>query len=130
MAPANANRRAGDAAARESKRLGRLNAPRDSTAESHFASGPSDARRYAERALERECAELAATPSGRNDRLNRAAFAIGRLVGAGKLLRHEAEEQLIASAMANGYVAKDGMTATRATIKSGLDKGELHPREI
>ena len=50
---------------------------------------------YGASALERECREMAATGTGRNDRLNRAAFAIGHLVGAGEIERQVAERQTL-----------------------------------
>jgi hypothetical protein len=83
---------------------------------------------YARAAVDRECADIAATESGRNERLNRGAFALGQLVGAGLLQRREAEEGLLAAAEMNGYVAKDGNAAARSTIKSGLDRGQQKPR--
>jgi hypothetical protein len=85
---------------------------------------------YIGAALERECADVAATRSGRNDRLNRAAFALGQFVGSGALPRGDAEARLFAAAQACGYVATDGAVAARTTIRSGLDKGERAPREV
>jgi hypothetical protein len=85
---------------------------------------------YAKAALDLECSELARTTSGRNERLNRAAFAMGQLVGAGVLDRALAEELLFGGAEACGYVNKDGAVAARATIRSGLDRGERNPRDI
>ena len=83
---------------------------------------------YARVALKSECLELAAATSGRNDQLVRSSFSIGQLVGAGLLPRHEVEEQLLAAATANGYVGKDGISAAKATIKSGLEAGMKEPR--
>ena len=83
---------------------------------------------YGQAALDRECAELSATSAGRNARLNRAAFSLGQLVGAGKIERGDAEHRLIMAAGASNYIAKDGYAAARATIKSGLDRGEQEPR--
>ncbi|ACA15749.1 RecA-family ATPase-like protein [Methylobacterium sp. 4-46] len=91
-------------------------------------SRPSSDESYAQAALDRECEGLAATRSGRNNQLNLAAFNIGQLVGAGKLDRNSAERCLFEAATANGYVQKDGAAAARATIRSGLSKGELEPR--
>ena len=85
---------------------------------------------YAQAALDQECARLARTTSGRNQQLNASAFSLGQLVGAGVLDRRVVEHHLLRAAEACGYVAKDGTAAARATIRSGLDRGERHPREI
>jgi hypothetical protein len=53
-------------------------------------------RRYVQRAIEDECMALASTPEGsRNERLNRAAFALARFVGTG-----EADAASVARALA------------------------------
>jgi hypothetical protein len=84
---------------------------------------------YAEAALAQECAKLAGTTSGRNNQLCASSFAMGQLADAG-LDRQRAEERLFIAAQANGYVAKDGAAAARATIRSGFDAGVLQPRSI
>ena len=81
-------------------------------------------------ALERECTKLAATTAGRNSQLNKSAFALGGLVGAGELDRAQAEEALFSASQQNSYVAKDGAAPARATIKSGLDAGARQPRVL
>lgn len=86
--------------------------------------------RYASTALERELAELATTGHGRNNGLNKASRALGQLVGAGVLEESEVKARLYEAAMANGYVAKDGPAATRATIASGFAAGLKTPRQI
>jgi hypothetical protein len=83
---------------------------------------------YARAALDRECVELARTNAGRNDQMNRAAYALGQFVGADRLDRWEVERRLFDAAQANGYVAKDGAEQARATIRSGIEKGRLEPR--
>src|SRR5262249_7024752 len=85
---------------------------------------------YVTAALARECAEVAATRAGRNDRLNRAAFALGQFVAGGELDRGHAEHCLFQAALACGYVASDGALAARTTIRSGLDKGARSPRRV
>ena len=85
---------------------------------------------YAGAVLVRECDDLARTSAGRNEQLNRAAFVLGQFVGAGALDLRTVEHHLLQAAEANGYVAKDGMAAARATVRSGLDRGSRHPREI
>jgi hypothetical protein len=84
---------------------------------------------YAGAALAQECAKLAGTTSGRNNQLYASSFAMGQLADAG-LDRQDAEERLFIAAQANGYVAKDGAAAARATIRSGFDAGVLQPRSI
>ena len=85
---------------------------------------------YAEAALAQECAKLAGTTSGRNQQINASSFSMGQLVGSGVLDRRMVEARLFSAAQANGYVAKDGASAARATIKSGLDAGALQPRVL
>lgn len=104
---------------------GTLSAEHASQAEHSRASST----RYAEAALRSECAELGHTATGRNHRAFRAAVAMGRFVGAGLLFRTAVESALFDAQVANGYVAKDGAIAARSTIKSGLDRGILDPRE-
>jgi Bifunctional DNA primase/polymerase, N-terminal len=56
----------------------------------------------------------------RNDGLNIAGFCLRELIGDGTISAAAAEELLFDVAMLNGYVAKDGVAAARATIRSGL----------
>jgi hypothetical protein len=56
----------------------------------------------------------------RNDTLNRIAFLFRELIGAGVITRDAAESMLIGAATLNGYVAKDGLAAAIATIRSGF----------
>lgn len=73
-------------------------------------------------------AELVAVtraPAGtRNDRLNRAAFAVARASIAGRIDPTHARTQLEAAALSAGLT----ITETRATIASGWAKGLLSPR--
>ena len=67
------------------------------------------------------------TPEGsRNDRLNRAAFSLGTLVGAGALRRAEAEGALLSAAAVAGLPPAE---AAR-TVASGLDAGAERPRYL
>jgi hypothetical protein len=68
------------------------------------------------------------TREGRNDTINRIAFLFRTLIAEGVIEPAAAEELLFASAVACGYVAKDGAPAARATIASGLglQAQELH----
>ena len=85
---------------------------------------------YARTALIDECGAVARTSSGRNNRLNQAAFSLGGLVASGLLDESEVEQALFQAAQASGYVAKDGPSATHKTIRSGLAKGKLEPRQV
>jgi len=83
--------------------------------------------RYAHKALADELAKLARTPEGqRNAQLNQSAFALGQLVGAGALDRGSVEAGLSGVAAVIGL----GEAETRATLKSGLDRGISEPRTL
>lgn len=90
------------------------------------------AARYVCAAVDGECGELAAMApgSGRNQRLFIAAAKLGELVGGGLLGRDQAEQALERAAEACGLLQEDGLGAVRASIRSGLERGVLNPREI
>lgn len=95
----------------------------------HYEAGSNDS--YVERAVEAELRQLAsAAQGGRGEAVNRSAFSLGTLVGAGALSRSEAEAGLFDAAYANGVVAKDGEREIRAKIRRGLDAGIKQPRVI
>jgi hypothetical protein len=80
--------------------------------------------RYAQAALTAESERVASAPVGtRNDTLNRAAFALGRLVGAGLLDQGDAVRELDAAARRCGL----GRAEIRRTIRSGLIAGRRSP---
>jgi hypothetical protein len=85
-------------------------------------SGPprsdEDRRRYAARGLEHECGELAAMApdSGRNHRLNSAAFRLGLLVVEGAIAEHDVVAALTTAAFRSGL----GAMETERTIASAL----------
>jgi hypothetical protein len=80
--------------------------------------------RYASVALESEADRVARAVVGcRNDTLNRAAFALGRLVGAGLLDPGTVRRELEAAARAAGL----GQAEIRGTIRSGLRAGARQP---
>lgn len=82
---------------------------------------------YAAAALRSEAARVANAPEGvRNDRLNRSAFSLGTLVGAGALPRDQVEASLTQAAAAAGISTRE---AAR-TIASGLAAGVGRPREL
>ncbi len=82
---------------------------------------------YAQRAFENEIDRLATTTGNRNDALNKASRRLGQFVGAFRLNRSDVESALLDACRSNGYIAKDGESAARSTMKSGLDAGEKEP---
>ncbi|HSM74074.1 MAG TPA: bifunctional DNA primase/polymerase, partial [Desulfobacterales bacterium] len=81
-------------------------------------------QRYAQGALHREVVALGQMPSGgRNHGLNRAAFCLGRYVGAGLLPQEMAVAHLRQACRRNGLIADDGDRAFWSTLVSGLDAG-------
>lgn len=95
-------------------------------------SGPDAARRpdrlrvaYTAAALRNEVERVnTAAPGTRNDTLNRAAYSLGRLIGAGLLDRDEVTTQLQRAARSAGLPAREVV----ATTRSGLAAGIAHPR--
>jgi hypothetical protein len=96
--------------------------------EASFASErPAIGERWALAALDAECAEVRTAPDGnRNNTLNRAAFKLGQLVGAGKLNQADVATALYSAAAQ--LVADDGEHAVNRTIESGLTAGIANPR--
>lgn len=93
-------------------------------------SADDRAQRYAAAALIAQCDIVRSAPPGqRNATLNNAALSMGHQVGAGRIGRRQVEAALLDAADACGLVAEDGERGCRATIKSGLDKGEAEPAE-
>jgi hypothetical protein len=89
----------------------------------------TDPERYARVALGRESDEVAATPNGnRNNALNRAAFNLGTLAGAGLISTSEIGQALMNAAARNGYIEEHGDIAAINTIRSGLSAGIKNPR--
>ncbi len=87
----------------------------------------NDASAYATAAIDREAREVASAPAGqRNHRLNRAAFKLGQLVGAGLLDEATASAALVAA----GLVAGPGERKIRSTVQRGLRAGMRQPRRI
>jgi putative DNA primase/helicase len=86
-------------------------------------------RAYAIEALRANSTELAnkTANSGRNTALNKAAYILGQMVGAGWIGKIDVENALLAASKKNGYEAKDGTSAVRKTLESGLASGILNP---
>jgi hypothetical protein len=88
---------------------------------------PRASNRYVQRALEGELAQVAAAPVGtRNTTLNRAAFRLGQLAGAGMISLEELHQQLLDAAQVTGLPRSEA----EATIASGLRAGALRPRPV
>ena len=86
---------------------------------------------YALATLENEIKELALCCSGgRNTALNAAAFNLGALVAAGALSREQVESELYGACQQNGLIGDDGEQSFYKTLRSGIEKGMAHPREI
>lgn len=80
---------------------------------------------WARSALDDEATKVRSAPRGsRNHTLNRAAFCIGQIVGAGVLDASLVEQRLTASALAVGLSKREALH----TIRSGLGAGTEHPR--
>jgi putative DNA primase/helicase len=87
--------------------------------------------RYAMAALDREIGRLAATPEGaRGFELNKVAFSLGGLVGAGLLSETLARAELWGACERNGLVAKDGAEKTRQAIARSLAEGMRKPIDV
>lgn len=83
---------------------------------------------YAAAALAAECRAVAGAAANRNDRVNTAAYSLGRLVAAGALGQEDVISALMAAAAACGLVADDGPASCSRTIRSGLRAGMSNPR--
>jgi putative DNA primase/helicase len=80
---------------------------------------------WAQKAFTQEAEAVRNAPEGsRNDQLNKSAYNLGQIVGAGLLEAGEVEEELLRAAMLVG-LREDESTAT---IKSGIDAGSKLPR--
>lgn len=88
-------------------------------------------QRWATGILASECAELAgmAPDSGRNNRLNLAAYRAGQLVAGGLLDQAVAEEELSVAARACGLGERYPLEIEK-TLKSGLTAGLARPRRM
>lgn len=96
--------------------------PRKTAASAKPLSAPE--RAYAQAALERASRTVRVSARGtRNAALNKAAFEIGQMAGAGWIDGSRVTAELLAAAYACGLIADDGEAAALATIASGFGKG-------
>lgn len=92
-----------------------------------MATQPIHSNGYGAAALAREADEVAATTEGsRNHRLNAAAFRLGQLVAAGRLV----ETDVITALDRAGATAGLDQRERLITIRSGLRGGLANPREV
>jgi hypothetical protein len=98
--------------------------------ERRFEPPSGHERTYAAKSLKDEAAKLAALRHGdfRNQALNKAAYAMGTMAGAGWIDRATVESTLFDAADRNGYRAKRGDKAAWDTLQSGLRAGMRKPR--
>lgn len=95
------------------------------------SDAPSDdrIRAYVDRALEQELDAVRSAPRGqRNHQLNRSAFSLGQLVGAGWI--GEATVAAMLENAADTLAKDDGPASVRKTIRSGLQSGAKDPRQM
>lgn len=84
-----------------------------------------DTGRWAARALHDETQRVATAPEGRrNDTLNRSAYNLAQLAGAGHLPLDDVRTKLRDAALANGLAARE----TANTIESAIAAGLRNPR--
>ncbi len=94
-------------------------------AEPKVYDGTAGGTRYGLAALNREATTLAATEEGgRNEALNRAAFACGSLVAGGELDEQHVFDTLTDAALECGLDESE----TAQTLVSGMDAGVTEPR--
>lgn len=80
---------------------------------------------YTKKALQDECDLIVSAPDGdQNNTINKAAFNVGTLVGAGALTEGEARDALLSAALAGNH--PEGRA--RPSIESGLRSGMQSPR--
>jgi hypothetical protein len=88
------------------------------------AGGPH--RSYGQVAADAECTKVrAATVNTRNETLNRAAFKLGQLIGAGELDEATVVGELVGAAGSCGLEAAEAV----GTIRSGMRAGARQPRQ-
>jgi hypothetical protein len=95
----------------------------------HVAISDDRSRLYGQAALDRETERVRMAPhGGRNEALNKAAFACGQLIAGGCLTVGEVGSRLVSASEACGLVQNDGIRSVQATILSGLKSGAREPR--
>src|SRR5262245_8182151 len=93
-----------------------------------YAANQRRAAAWAQAAIESELRDLAGTSAHRNDALNKAAFAIGQLVGGGLAEHHVAFDRLVEVARDIGLMESSEKNKTLNTIRHALADGMKQPR--
>jgi Bifunctional DNA primase/polymerase, N-terminal len=87
----------------------------------------TDVAAYAAAAIADEVREVGAAPRGqRNHQLNRAAFKLGQLVGAGLVDGATVTNALVTAGLAAG----PGERKIRSTVRGAIRAGMCHPRRV
>ena len=93
----------------------------------HKSNGNANHKAYVTAALAKEVeAVKTALPGTRNHQLNKSAFSLGQLVGAGALSQTEVEYELESAAMQTGLTGLE----VKKTIASGINAGMQEPRVL
>ncbi|MGI5436186.1 hypothetical protein ACQEV4_01390 [Streptomyces shenzhenensis] len=99
--------------------------PRAGAARGSFRVSSDRLDSYTQKALQAECDAIVQAPDGdQNNIINRAAFNVGQLVGAGALGEDEARDMLLSASVAGNH--PEGRA--RPSIDSGLRAGVRSPR--
>jgi P4 family phage/plasmid primase-like protien len=94
-------------------------------------AAPRNSAAYFEKVLIRETEKVgAAAPGTRNDTLNKASYAVGRISYLMPEQELPARRALYEAAMKNGLVADDGSIQVQQTIESGFTSGQRNPRGL
>lgn len=105
-------------------------APRPASSRSSAGGVTTGERAWAEKKLEEQAKDVAGTGSGgRNNRLNEAAYTLGRCIARGWIEEAAVRAALEDASRANGYWKDKGPKATRDTITSGISKGKMKPHD-
>jgi hypothetical protein len=84
---------------------------------------------WAARALAGEAERIRTAPAGQgNHAVNRAAYAVGQLVGAGLLARERAEHELVAALDTWSWTKANDRSRMLRTLERAMSDGELSPR--
>lgn len=109
----------------------RLSVPKAPADAERAGPPPGSIHPYARKALEEEAQKVrTAVPGSRNSTLNEAAFNLGQFIPGGYLPRSLIEQHLSVAALACFGSDQRELIAAQKTIKSGLDGGMQHPREL
>lgn len=109
----------------------RLSVPKAPAGAEKAGPPPGGIHPYARKALEDEAQKVRTAVSGsRNSTLNEAAFNLGQFIPGGYLPRSLIEQHLSVAALACFGSDQRELIAAQKTIKSGLDGGMQHPREL